>query len=127
MGSNILNSVFVMVIGMVVVFVGLIILIALTTLMSRVLKRDRAEKPAKSAPVAAAPTDELPPEQIAAIAAIAAVSMEQDAQIVAAITAALMAYEAESGSGRHLVVRAVRRVPGASAWGSAGRQESIGY
>lgn len=124
MGSHFMNSLLVMIVGMVVVLIGLIVLIALTVLMSRALKREQAERRAEHGPGV------LPPEQIAAIAAMAAVAFDGgalsdcDPQLIAVITAALMASDAAEGGGR-LVVRSVRRAPGGSAWASAGRQEQI--
>lgn len=106
----------VMLIGLAVVFFGLILLIACIYIMSWIfglVKKARAENAEKatlaSAPVQAAPVEEAP----------AVEETVNDAQLIAVIAAAIAAYD---HSGKSLVVRKVKRVPG---WNGSARQEQI--
>ncbi len=105
----------VMIIGILIVFVGLAILIGFINLLTLVLsigKKKEAPK-AEAAPVvvpapvaeeAAAETDATPDE------------------LIAVITAALMAY---AGSNKTLVVRNIRAAAKAPAWARAGRVDQM--
>lgn len=96
--------------GMVVVFIGLLILIgfiSILALFSRERKKPAAAPVKKAAPVMA------PPAPTVASAGV-------PAEVVAAITAAIAAvWEGETG----FVVRRVRRISNAPAWKRAGREE----
>ncbi len=99
-------------IGMLVVFAGLVLLIYCIKLIT-VLSNTRKAKPAEeaAAPVAAAPAPAAP-------VAVQGVSP----QVVAAITAAIAAvWQGDTG----FVVRHVRRVHNAPAWNRAGREDQI--
>lgn len=99
-------------VGMGIVFLGLIILIILISLMGRIFKSlNERKNPAPASVPAPAPVPEIPVEEVAP---------EDNAELVAVITAALMAYEQKTG--KALVVRSVRR---AGAWGKTGRQEQV--
>ena len=105
----------VMLIGMLVVFFGLIILIACIELLSAII--GAATKKEKGAPQpqpvpAAAPAAVVIPEPVA---------KASSDELVAVITAALMAY---AGSNKTLVVRSIRRA-GAPVWAKAGRAEQL--
>ncbi len=115
--NELLFGLSVMVIGLLIVFSGLVLLIGcihLITLLSNGSERKKkaslqqpAEKAAVSAPVPAAipaPAAGIAPETIAAItAAIAAV------------------WEGENG----FIVRRVRRIHNAAAWNVAGREDQV--
>ena len=115
-GERILNALsyggIVAVIGMAVVFFGLFLLILCVSAMAAFFKaknKKKIENPAKAptapeAPVAA---------PVAAAAAVAA------APPIAVIAAAIAAFD---NSGKTLVVRKVRRVPG---WNRAAREEQV--
>ena len=99
-------------IGMLVVFAGLVLLIYCIKLIT-VLSNGRKAKPAEeaAAPAAAAPAPAAP-------VAVQGVSP----QVVAAITAAIAAvWQGDTG----FVVRHVRRVHNAPAWNRAGREDQI--
>ena len=104
------------VIGMLIVFVGLIILIFCVWLMGKVFqaftgkKEEKPAEPARMEPVPA-PVVEEPVVQESAVV--------DDAQLIAVIAAAIAAYD---NSGKTLVVRKVRRVNG---WNAASRREQI--
>ena len=102
-------------IGLLVVFVGLIILIAFIYLMAAAFtagKKKPAETPAAEAVSAPAPAPVARP-------AVPAVEPGIDPQVVAVISAAIAAFD---NSGKALVVRSVRR---ASAWNRAARTEQV--
>lgn len=104
-------SVQVMVLGLLIVFVGLIILIGAIKLLSAILRRgEQAKAPAAPAVVQAVPAPAAP--------------AEDDLALVAVMMAAILAGENVSG-GKGLVVRSVRRL-GGSAWSGAGRREQLG-
>ena len=111
-------------IGIGMVFVGLIILIVFISLMSRLLN-SKKEAPKAAAP---APAPVVVPEPVAEVAA--AETGAQADELIAVITAALMAYTAsEKGSataGKTLVVRNIRAAAAKqSAWGRAGRVDQL--
>ena len=98
--------------GMIVVFVGLLILIGFITVLGLV---SRPKKP-KAAPVKQAAPDVVaaPPVQTAPVAE------GVPAEVIAAITAAIAAvWESPNG----FVVRHVKRISNAPAWKRAGRDE----
>lgn len=102
----------VMLIGVVIVFAGLVILIACIKLMSAIisLKKKPAPTPAPApAPVVEAVQDAAPAE-------------DQD-ELIAVITAVLAAC---ADSGKTLAIRSVRRAPGKTpAWARAGREDQL--
>ena len=104
-------------VGMLVVFSGLVILIVCISVMTLFTGRS---KPAKAAPVKAAPAPapvpaaEPEPEE-----------EEDDLSVVAAITAAIAAIWQEEGHDNGFVVRRVRRVQNSSARARAAREEQI--
>ena len=110
--EKLLFSLIVMVLGMLIVFVGLIILIGAIKLLSWVLGIKKSE-PAKSTPEPApAPAPERAPVVESGI----------DPSLVAVIMAAVVAQE---GSNKALVVRLIRRAP--SLWKNTARRESLNY
>ena len=113
-------------IGMGMVFIGLIILIVFITILAHLLG-NKKEAPKAAAP-APAPAPVVVPEPVAAVAA--AETGAQADELVAVITAALMAYTAnEKGSataGKTLVVRNIRAAAAKqSAWARAGRVDQL--
>lgn len=121
MGLNLLNSVFVMIIGMCVVFIGLVILIGATKLMSGILKRGKKKEDAPGIEIAESAPQEIEDEPVEDETSD---EVYADGQLIAVISAALMAME---NSGKRLVVRSVRRVGAQSSWANAGRREQINY
>lgn len=105
------------VIGIAVVFVGLTILVFFVWLMGqlfRAIGRSKEEK-AKKAAAAAAPAVPAPVAE-----PVVEESVEvNDAELIAVIAAAIAAFD---DSGKRLVVRKVRRVPG---WKDAARSEQV--
>ena len=116
-------SLTVMLIGLLIVFLGLIILICCIKVMSKIVGAMRAKADEKAARKAAASAPAQPavtvPEPVAQAAAAEA-EVSQD-ELVAVITAALMAYQ-KNNSNKTLVVRNIRR---ANAWSGAGRSEQL--
>lgn len=112
----------VMILGIATVFVGLTILIGAIKLISAIInaaqkpKQDSGKKDAAPAPVAVAPAPEVKPN------VVKAAPVEDQSQLIAVITAALMACQ---DTGKRLVVRAVRRVGTRSNWAEAGRREQL--
>ena len=105
-------------VGMLVVFCGLVILIACISVMTSITGRKK--KAAQSAPVKA------PAPALAHVPVQEEPELEgDDGEIIAAITAAIaMIWQAE-GNGSGFVVRRVRRAQGASARARAAREEQI--
>ncbi|MBR5108717.1 MAG: OadG family protein [Clostridia bacterium] len=106
-------------VGMLVVFSGLVILIVCISCMTMFTGRS---KPAKSAPVKAAPAPAPAP---APASAAEPEAEEDDLSVVAAITAAIAVLWQEEGHDSGFVVRRVRRVANASARARAAREEQI--
>ena len=107
----------VMLIGMLIVFFGLVILICLIKLMSIVVGALTGKKKEKAAP---APV--VVPEPVAEAAA-EETGLESD-ELIAVITAALAAFN-KDGS-KTLVVRSVRRAAAKTpAWAKAGRADQL--
>ena len=107
------------VIGIAVVFVMLTILIAfvwaLGKLMQKLVNRAEAKKAAAAAAAAPAPA----PAPVVEAPVVEEAPVVDDAQLIAVIAAAIAAFD---NSGKRLVVRKVRRVPG---WKDAARSEQI--
>ena len=111
----------VMLLGLLIVFLGLTILIMLIKLMS-IIVRAISGKKKKAEPAAPAPAPVVVPEPVAEAAAEEA-GVNED-ELVAVITAALMAYAKDSN--KTLVVRNIRRTAAkAPAWASAGRADQL--
>ncbi|MBQ4640300.1 MAG: OadG family protein [Clostridia bacterium] len=107
-------------VGMLVVFAGLVILIACITVMGLLNKNAGTKKKTVSAPKAATP----PPAPVQPeTAAPAPVQQESDEQLIAVITAAIAAVWQGNQSG--FVVRRVRQVDTVSARARAAREEQI--
>lgn len=104
----------VMLIGLVVVFVGLILLILCVKIMDKLVNKSEEGKPAAPAPAPAAPAPAAP-APVSAPQVEAGISPE----VLAAITAAICAY---APAGKSLVVRSVRRK---NSWNRAAREENI--
>ena len=102
-------------VGMLVVFCGLVILIACISVMTSITGRKKAPKAAEAVPVKApAPVAAAEPEP-----------EEDDGAIIAAITAAIAAVWQAEGKESGFVVRRVRRTQSASARARAAREEQI--
>lgn len=112
-------SLSVAVIGMAVVFFGLVVLVFLFKLMSAVVRAMTGRKAKKQAAIEApAPA----PAQIAPPAP--APAQEDDGELAAVITAAVAAMMGTSQSG--IVVRSIRRVGvNVPSWNAAGRNDII--
>ena len=102
-------------IGLVIVFLGLIILIACIYLMAALFRDHGADKPAP----APAPAKPAPAPQAAPAAPATPAAAQVDAQLLAVIAAAIAAMD---GANKPLVIRSVRRVPG---WNRAARAEQV--
>lgn len=100
------------VIGMVIVFVGLIILVFCVKAMGGIFKSIDQKKEAEAQP---APSVQPAPAPVPA----ATGESVSDPQLIAVIAAALAAFD---DSGKRLVIRKVRRVNG---WKDAARSEQI--
>ncbi len=98
-------------IGLVVVFVGLVILIGLIKVLSLAVSRG-TKKDQKPAPAV------VPAAPIPAAAPVAAEGISSD--VIAVITAAVAAVWQENTG---FAVRHVRRISNAPAWNRAGREE----
>ena len=112
-------SFLVMLIGMLIVFFGLIILICLIKLMSLIVGALTGKKKEKAAP---APAPVVVPEPVAEAAA-KETGLESE-ELIAVITAALAAFNKDSN--KTLVVRSVRRAAAKTpAWAKAGRADQL--
>ena len=109
------------VIGMFIVFLGLIILIGAVKLMGYVFKKVTEGKEAKAkaaaaaaakAAAAAAPAPVVEPEPVVE-------DVTDDSELIAVIAAAIAAFD---NSGKSLVVRKVRKVSG---WNRTARAEQV--
>ena len=105
------------VIGIAVVFVGLTILVFFVWLMGQLFRAVTKAKEEKKA--AAAPAPVAPAPAPVAEPAVEESAEVNDAELIAVIAAAIAAFD---DSGKRLVVRKVRRVPG---WKDAARSEQI--
>ena len=104
-------------VGMLVVFCGLVILIACISVMTSITGRKKASKAAAApAPKAAAPAPAVQAEPE---------PEEDDGAIIAAITAAIAAVWQSEGKETGFVVRRVRRTQSSTARARAAREEQI--
>ncbi len=109
----------VMLIGLLIVFFGLIILICLIKLMSIIVGALTGKKKEQAAP---APAPVVVPEPVAEAAA-EETGLEND-ELIAVITAALAAFNKDGN--KTLVVRSVRRAAAKTpAWAKAGRADQL--
>lgn len=119
----------VMIVGMLIVFFGLALLIGCIKGMEKVMER-LPEWQAKAAKMKESATTN--PKQAAQPEA----TVNDDAELVAVITAAVAAMLAQENASaqqenaepeevKGFVVRSIRRVSNASAWNRAGREEQI--
>ena len=106
-------------VGMLVVFLGLVILIACISIMGLLNKQSGAGKKAASAPKATTP----PPAPVQPETVAAPVQPESDDQLIAVITAAIAAVWQGNQSG--FVVRRVKRINTAPAWQKGAREEQM--
>ena len=126
--SKLIFAVTVMLVGMLIVFLGLTILIFCIKGLSALLNSMAKKEAPKAAAPAPAPAPVVVPEPVAETAAN---ETGADAnELIAVITAALMAYTAnEKGSsyaGKTLVVRNIRAAAAkAPAWARAGRADQL--
>ena len=104
------------VIGILIVFLGLIILIVAISVMGKIFKAAGKKKEKAAAP---APAPVAAPAPVVEEAAAEEAPAENDAQLIAVIAAALAAFD---GGNKRLVVRKVRRVSG---WNEAARSENV--
>lgn len=113
--GNVIFSLSTTLIGLLVVFAGLVILIVCLSCMNRLMnaKKEKAAKEAAPAAVAEAPVQE---EEIAEV---------DDGAIIAAITAAIACIWQENQEQSGFVVRRVRRVQTSTARARAARDEQI--
>ena len=129
--SNILNALsyggIVAVIGMLIVFLGLIILIAFIWAMAKIFDKINADAAAKKQAAEAAAAKAAAEAAAKAVEAAVPAPVEEpavedvtdDAELIAVIAAAIAAFD---NSGKALVVRKVRRV---NAWNKSAREEQI--
>ena len=109
----------IMLIGLMIVFFGLIILICLIKLMSIIVGALTGKKKEQAAP---APAPVVVPEPVAEAAA-EETGLEND-ELIAVITAALAAFNKDGN--KTLVVRSVRRAAAKTpAWAKAGRADQL--
>ena len=109
----------IMLIGLMIVFFGLIILICLIKLMSIIVGALTGKKKEQASP---APAPVVVPEPVAEAAA-EETGLEND-ELIAVITAALAAFNKDGN--KTLVVRYVRRAAAkTSAWAKAGRADQL--
>ncbi len=121
--SKLWYSAQVMVLGMLIVFAALAILIICIKALASLLSSDKKEAPKAAAP-APAPAPVVVPEPIAEAAA-AQTGASAD-ELIAVITAALMAYTGAEKSNKTLVVRNIRAAAAKSpAWARAGRADQL--
>lgn len=102
------------IIGMLIVFVGLIILIFCVWLMGRIFQSLSGKKSEEAAPAPVAAPAPAPEVVAPAVQAAA-----DDAELIAVIAAALAAY---TDTNKSLVIRKVRRVNG---WNETARCEQV--
>lgn len=108
--DRLIDSLLVLVVGILVVFFGLVLLIGLVKLITMLTQDRKPEAPKAEAP-APAP-----------VAALAPSAPAQDDTLIAVITAAVACAMEE---GTAFTVRRVRRISNAPAWQKAGREEQI--
>jgi sodium pump decarboxylase gamma subunit len=130
-GGTLLYGFKVAIIGMTVVFVGLIILIAMIHVISAVLnyalakKTDAEGSPSDLSPVRDWPSDQDQHEMVAVIAAAVAAAEDEDGdEIAAVIAAALAALDENQGSPIRIMSRTIRE--NSPVWSMRGRVETMG-
>ncbi len=101
-------------VGMLVVFSGLVILIACISVLTRITGRKKKAPALNAAPVAERLPE--PPAQEAE---------EDDLSVIAVLTAAIAAIWQDEGNGSGFVVRRVRRAQSSTARARAARDEQI--
>ncbi len=115
--QSIIFGLSVTVIGVAIVFFGLVVLIGLIKLMqmatSGMGKKKEAPKAAPAPAAAPAPVVEAAP----------AAPVQDDAALIAVISAAIAAMMEDSNTG--FVVRRVRRISNTPAWSKSGREEQV--
>jgi len=121
--EKLLYSLGVSVLGIATVFVGLIILIAFITVLTKFTAGGKKKTESQRSEVKpSAKQDEVPGDVMAAIsAALAAYDETPAPEVVAAIAAALNVVMGEG----QFVVKHVKRIRNAPAWNRAGREEQI--
>lgn len=107
------------VVGMLIVFFGLVILIGLIKVVTKLT--DSAKQTKEAAPAAPVPPP-APAPVPAAPAPVASAAPAQDDALIAVISAAIAAV---MGENQGFVVRRVRRISNAPAWQRAGREEQV--
>lgn len=120
-----LSYVFAVVItGLVVVFLGLVLLIAFISLIGWIFKTaDKNKKAAEEAKAAGAPAAKAAPE---AVSPAQTVQSADDDEVIAVISAAVAMMSASDGTAYRIksVKAASNGVPARNAWASAGLRES---
>ena len=111
LGANVTLS------GMVIVFLGLILLVLVLSLFSKLFSRNKAEQPA-------VPSQPVPAAKTVAQPAVSQQTAVDDDALIAVIAAAVDAMY--SGSGKKAVIRSVRPAAGAGRpiWAQAGIMEN---
>ena len=103
------------VIGIAIVFIGLILLILSISIMAGIFDRANEKKAAKEKAAAALQTPApVQPDPVETVEDVV-----EDTELIAVIAAAIAAFD---NSGRQLVVRKVRRVSG---WNKSSREEQV--
>lgn len=116
--SNLGYGAVVAVIGLAVVFLGLVLIIASIYAISWVLKKLTGEKKEKAPKAEEAPAP-APVSAPAAEPVVEEIAVTDDNELIAVITAAIAAMD---GGNKNFVVRSVRRVSG---WKNAARAEQV--
>lgn len=122
MGNKLGNALMVMLIGVTVVFLGLVILIAACKILSVVFSTKKAAQK-----TTAAPAKSVVPTPVTVAPAVPAVSAQEDDEIAAVIAAVIAAMGSASTNAPKgdFVVRRVRRVGNSNNWSRAGREELL--
>lgn len=120
--QNLLYGLQVALIGMLVVFAGLVILIGCISVLKLVFYRDGKPKGGKGVETA-----EPPVQQAANPTAVEISKTPENQGLIAVITAAVaaMLQGGPEGTPGGFQVRSIRRVKNAPAWNRAGREEQI--
>ncbi len=113
------NSLMVMLVGITIVFIGLVVLIFLIKILVKATDGIGKKKPGHAVEVTSIAT----PRQVDAPVQAAQEPEQDEAALVAAITAALAVVMERDAS--TFVVRRVRRVSGAPSWSRLGRENQI--
>ena len=106
------------VIGILIVFLGLVILIFSISVMGKIFQASKNKKE-KAAAAAPAPAPVAAPAPVVEEPVVEEAPAADDMQLIAVIAAALAAFD---GGNKRLVVRKVRRVSG---WNEAARSENL--